>query len=382
MLLWYSLCQMYKRYRMTVLTIVMSAIGFAVIYYAMLIYAFYQYPKTQAKRLMAYDLDSVHMMAYQMLYAPIGHEELTEILAFDASLDAVNGVNAHGVFAFEEGFGSDNKMYIQRDITSLCSLSNTDGHAVNYDTGESDYGFAVVGYELADTYPVGSLYSDENGVKYIVTDILQKNSYWIPARDIGDARIDLNDAIILDYDYVLSKDITMLYNGLTSYYIVADSSVDFDRLLSDAAGRGLHFYGIYNVEDKYDREIVDSMRENGETYYFPIILYIAAIVTMIMSSLIAIYINKKDMGIMLANGITMRQLIAMIFVQNIIKIVIAAFISFAIWIYYSAKLSGAMEELAVDLIPAFIALLVISIFVTSIIPVQYIRKKRPYELMR
>lgn len=382
MLLWYSLCQMYKRYRTTVLTIVMLAIGFAVIYYAMLEYAFYQYPKTQAKRLCAYDIASVYMMNYQIFYAPIGGDELSEILAFNASLDAVSGVQAHGTFFWEESFGADNKMYIQHDITSLCSLDNIDGHAVNYDTGDSDYGFAVVGYGLAGKYPVGSIYSDAYGGKYIITDILQKNSCWIPASNIGNEKINLNDALILDYDYLLSRDIMMLINGLTSYYIVSDGNVDFEKLLSDAADAGLHFYGVYNIEDKYDRDIMNNMQEDGETYYFPMILYIAAIITLIMSALISLYVNKRDMGIMLANGITMRQLIAMVFLQNIIKILVSAAISSAIWGYYSTKLTGAMRELVTDLIPEFIALLVFSAFVTSIIPIRYIRKKRPYELMR
>lgn len=382
MILWYSICQLYKRRKITILTIIMSAIGLAVIYFAMINYEFYQYPKKQAEKLISYDIENVYRLSYQMLYVPIGGNELEQILEFDNSLEDIDGVSLHGMFFVENNDVENNKFYIQRSLIKLCDLRNIDGKKLNYDVGDGEYGFAVLGYNYANQYPVGSVFDNKDGNKYIVTDYLQKNSAFIPDDDIGDSSINLDDVIILDYDYALSKNISMLYNGLNSYYIVMEDGSILDDAVSKANEEGLHIYGIYNIEDKYDREIKNYMWANGESYYFPIILYVAAMISLLMSSLISLYTNKKDMGIMLANGISKRQLVAMISVQNAIKVTIAAMIAVFLWWYFYFDLTGAMSKLVIELIPWGIIVVLVSYLVINIISVMVIRDKKPYELLR
>ena len=144
MVFWYSICQLYKKRKITILTIVMSAMGFAVIYYAMINYAFYQYPKKQAEKLVSYDIQNVYMLAYQVLYVPIGNEELQHILSFDHSLDNVEDVMSHGMFFLENSYdGGENKFYMQKSISSLCNLYNTDGIMIDYDVNKSEYGLLL-----------------------------------------------------------------------------------------------------------------------------------------------------------------------------------------------------------------------------------------------
>ena len=382
MVFWYSICQLYKKRKITILTIVMSAMGFAVIYYAMINYAFYQYPKKQAAKLVSYDIQNVYMLAYQVLYVPIGNEELQHILSFDHSLDNVEDVMSHGMFFLENSYdGGENKFYMQKSISSLCNLYNTDGIMIDYDVNKSEYGFAVAGYNYAMEYPVGSVYEDDYGIKYVITDHLKKNSHYIPDDNIGNAGINLDDVIILDYDYALSQNITLLYNGLTSYYIVTDNKLAVDELIDEANGKGLHIYGINNIEDKYNRDIKDYMWANGESYYFPLILYIASMISLLMSSMISVYVNKKDMGIMLVNGISKRQLIAMISLQNAIRIAAFVVIAVFIWIYFGSRLTGAMKELTTKLIPWASIVPIVSYLLINVLSINMIRDKKAYELL-
>ena len=187
--------------------------------------------------------------------------------------------------------------------------------------------------------------------------------------------------IILDYDYALSQNITLLYNGLTSYYIVTDNKLAVDELIDEANGKGLHIYGINNIEDKYNRDIKDYMWANGENYYFPLILYIASMISLLMSSMISVYVNKKDMGIMLVNGISKRQLIAMISLQNAIRIAASVVIAVFIWIYFGSRLTGAMKELTTKLIPWASIVPIVSYLLINELSINMIRDKKAYELL-
>ena len=87
-------------------------------------------------------------------------------------------------------------------IIDLCDIKDINNKKI--DINNCDKGYALVGYNLKDEYPLGSIYHDnQTETDYIISDIMKKNQYWIPNDILSSDAINIDNTIILDSDYLL-----------------------------------------------------------------------------------------------------------------------------------------------------------------------------------
>ena len=381
-ILWYTICQMYKKKWATLITTIMLGIGFAVMYYAMLIYAFFHYQEIQAKKLLSYDIEDTFFIRHSTIYSSLSNEELENIIGFIEEVDDLDGIDAHGMFYVMENYEADTQeFFISENLTSLCELNNIYDEKVSFVSGDKEYGYAAVGYNLSDDYPIGSIYVSSDGTKkYIITDILKKGTEWIPERN-GDSVIKLDNMIMLDLDYNSTVSLDIL-NGLESWYFVSDDKTTRQEILRLANEYDVELYGVYNVKDRYEKYSELSMDSYGEMYFFPFFIYVAAVVSIIISTMTVIYTEHIDLGIFLANGFSKIELMIIMILQGVIKCLFATLVSVMIWLINLKKMAGAFAVLAIELMPIYVLLSLLTIVFVSIIPVCYIKNKKNVELLK
>ncbi len=327
---WYAICQIYKKKVTSLLTVLMLAVTISVIFYTVLIQKSNTYNLRQSEKLLADDAGNVYKLEYRIMIAPLLADEVSTLTAFYNELSRWDELSKCGMYAdnYNDKLGVD-ELYVQKRLTGLCRLKTVSGASVEFDS-EGEYGTAYVGCELADAYPKGSVYEAATGKRYRIKDVLGSNSKWLSMQS-GEAPIDLDDFILLDYDCLLEEQPFEIGNGVWHYYYTTEDENVHDKIMKLAEQYDLDFYGAYNMKEQYRYLERDILRSNVELVLMPVVMYIAAVITIILISVKALADNRSDYGIMLANGMTKRQIASIIIVESVFKMVAAGLVAALYW---------------------------------------------------
>ncbi len=327
---WYAICQIYKKKVTSLLTVLMLAVTISVIFYTVLIQKSNTYNLRQSEKLLTDDAGNVYKLEYRIMMAPLLADEVSALTAFYNELSGWKELSQCGMYTdnYNDKLGVD-ELYVQKRLTGLCRLKTVSGASVEFDS-EGEYGTAYAGCELADAYPKGSVYEAATGKRYRIKDVLGNNSKWIP-RQSNDAPIDLDACILLDYDCLLEDQPFEIGNGVWCYYYTTEDENVHDKIMKLAEQYGLEFYGTYNMKEQYRYLERDILRSNVELVLMPVVMYIAAVITIILISVKALADNRSDYGIMLANGMTKRQIASIIIVESVFKMVAAGLVAALYW---------------------------------------------------
>ncbi len=375
----YALGQYFKKLKISLLTTVMMAIAIGVMFYSFIIYGFYHYPERLAEGLLQDKPENVYYLKYHMLFAPVSNDELNRFYDFYNNMGSIEGIEKFGMYAFLPNYDFD-EMYIQNNISALCRVEDINGKGIHFEYNEK-YGEAYVGFSMSDRYPVGSIYTTSSGEQYIIKNVLKKDAEWL-FENKGDSSINLNNAVLLDYDYLLKNHITKIYNGINSFYYVAKDKDVSGKVMGLAKEYGLAFEDTYDLKSDFHIYAKKSMRDNGEAYFFPVIVYLAAVIAIGMSAMLSLYNSMTDYGIMLANGFTRREIIGIVITENIYKCLLAGMIAFVYWMRNHNKFIGAFHEAMITYIPHMTVFCILSVFVISIFPVVAFNKWKLHELVK
>lgn len=327
---WYAICQIYKKKVTSLLTVLMLAVTISVIFYTVLIQKSNTYNLRQSEKLLADDAGNVYKLEYRIMMAPLLADEVSALTAFYNELSGWKELSQCGMYTDNYNDKLDvDELYVQKRLTGLCRLKTVSGASVEFDS-EGEYGTAYVGCELADAYPKGSVYEAATGKRYRIKDVLGSNSKWLP-RQSNDAPIDLDDFILLDYDCLLEEQPFEIGNGVWCYYYTTEDENVHDKIMKLAEQYDLDFYGAFNLKDQYRNMRRELLRGNVELVLMPVVMYVAAVITVILISVKALADNSSDYGIMLANGMTKRQIASIIIVESVFKMVAAGLVTALYW---------------------------------------------------
>lgn len=373
---WYAMCQIYRKRIASFLTILMLAVTISVIFYTFLVQNYETQPLRQASELLEDDAGHVYKLEYRLTIAPILPEELSDLAAFYREIGEWDEIQKCGMYSdnYNYGLGVD-EMYVQRRLSDLCYLETISGDQVVLDA-KGEYGAAYVGSELADTYPKGSVYQTQTGELYYIKDVLKRNSGWLP-RVPGEEVKNLDASILLDYDYLMEAQPYTMGNGISSYYYVAEDERVNDKIMELAAEYGLAFYGAFDMEGKYERLKRDIFRNNIELILMPVVMYAAAVMTIILVSVKSFADNRADYGIMLANGMTKRQITAIVITESVFKMVSAGLIAALYWSINIGN-QGVFFSKAV-IVPSLVTtvfLSLVTLLLANIVPCLLVRRYR------
>lgn len=375
----YAMGQYFKKLKISLLTTFMMAIAIGVMFYSFIIYGFYHYPESLAEGLLQDKPENVYYLQYHMLFAPVSNDELNRLYDFYNNMGSIEGLEKFGMYAFLPNYDFD-EMYIQKNISALCCVEDINGAGIEFKDNEK-YGEAYVGYSVSNRYPVGSIYTDSLGEQYIIKNVLKKDSKWL-FENKGDSSIELNNSVLLDYDYLLKKNVTNMYNGMNSFYYVTKDKNVSGKVMRMAEEYGLDFNDTYDLKNDFHIYAQKSMRDNGEAYFFPIIVYMAAVIAIGMSSMLSLYNSMTDYGIMLANGFTRHQIIGIVITENTYKCLLGGIIAFVYWMRNHNKFIGAFHEAMLTYIPHMVVFCILSIVTISILPIIVFNKWKLYELVK
>lgn len=378
---WYAICQIYKKKVTSLLTVLMLAVTISVIFYTVLIQKSNTYNLQQSEKLLADDAGNVYKLEYRIMMAPLLADEVSTLTAFYNELSGWEELSKCGMYTdnYNDKLGV-NELYVQKRLTGLCWLKNVSGASVEFDS-EGEYGTAYVGCELAEAYPKGSVYEAATGKRYRIKDVLGNNSKWIP-RQSNDVPIDLDACILLDYDCLLEDQPFEIGNGVGCYYYTTEDENVHDKIMKLAEQYGLEFYGVYNLKEQYRYLERDILRSNVELVLMPVVMYIAAVITIILISVKALSDNRLDYGIMLANGMTKRQIASIIIVESVFEMVTAGLVAALYW-------SMNIEKQGVIFLSPVIALsavttvgvCLITLILANVVPLFILGKYRIREML-
>lgn len=377
---WRAVCQIYKRKIFSLMTVLMMTVAVAVMFYSFVLYSFSHYPLHQAKRVLNDDVRDVYKLEYRTVLASVPEEELLELCMFFDEMDEMKEIDKCGMYAMSYNYTEDiQELFVQRNITALCKLQTDQGQTVSMSKEEA-YGSAYVGSELANRYPKGSIYITEDGMKYMILDVLDKDAKWL-FEEPGASVIDLDKAVMLDYDYLLGKDLDYVKNGINNYYFVAEEADVPDIVMRLAEKHRLNFYGISDLKNSYLSYIKSDVLAGGESYYFPILLYAASMIAIMMAAATAFLSNKEDYGIMLVNGMTKRQVMAVIILENLFKMLAACAVAAAYWFFNINKLDSTYHMVMSDGAVRTAFLCIGTVVLISVMPVMFIKRYRINDML-
>ncbi len=365
---------------------VVVTLAFLVIDYSLLIYGgayIREYFVTKEVVYRADDIYFLNLEKYKVFYP----ETVEQFVVLKDELSEMEGVFCSGLY-YEETMmvqGNEQMALLTSDsLMKMCKVMNQNGNTPTFGT-QRDYPSVIVGYNLAGQYPVGSLIVDEmSGETYQVSDILQKGSKWLDDDITFGMYYNLDNYVIKSLDTVISQDAGMLVMGNNTFCFQVDeltSGENVKQQVMDVAEKiGLEIYSIRSLLEKmqWSRR---ELHSDKDEIILSTVLFFTAILTMVVSSLITIYIRRRDIGIMYANGYSKREVSFMYVIETIIKIVIAFVMASAYWSINQYSIYDWRISVMPYLLAASGIIAVLLIFVSSYIPFIMIRQLKPVELI-
>ncbi len=277
-----------------------------------------------------------------------------------------------------------NVLFISNDLLGMCNIKNIDAKLPSMISKE-DYPAILVGYELKNEFPLGTLVHDEfSNMTYIVADVLKEGSKWLDDDISYGMYIDLDNCIVKSLDAHLDTDDYLIANGCHNICFQTGSRDEAESVKNEVMDcsekRGLEIYSIYSLKEKlqWSRNELNSEKEE---LILSIVLFVVAVLAMLISSLITIHIRKKDIGILYANGYSTREISIMYVLENVAKIIVAYIVASSYWSVNQYQIYDWNVSIMWALLPVSGIIAGLLIVLSSLLPFITIHKLNPVELI-
>lgn len=382
-LMWYGICQLYKKKFISIMTIAMLALSFIILEYAGIQYFSFRYSEIMADSVLEYDSEDIYNINVSK-YAFAAEEEIKQLTDFYKAFCNIEGMECYGMYF--EWAGSDDEakyMYISDTLAQMCGVYL--GSKV--DSASDGFGYAAVGKNVSGTHTIGSEVSDPNTMEdYRIETELDAGSQFISDSYIQTAGriVSLDDYIVMDFEYLIERQPVFILNALNNFYFVVSSDADYEAVCAEieelAIEYNIDIYGINSMKVLFENSARKAAYEAGERYLMPFVMLICSLLAMSIATLISMRTNRRDMGIMLANGMTRMDITVIYIFENILKILVSYVLSLVFW-----KVNAIFEVLNFELqriiLLMFLFVAVVVAAISSITPMLYMKNKIPCQLI-
>jgi len=405
---WFAFNNITQHFKKFLLSIVMLAVSLCLISIVFLLYKNEDYTANIADHILARGLantGNIYFDPFAAMGVDLAQMEL-DIYNSD-KIDSVGSIDANGVFSPDNleifsdlheiqfsGWNEDNQhmehgyvtvIWMRPTLFRLCGLKLDEGDFLTEEQLMDDNAYIYLGSNFKGKIEVGKVYED-NGYKYIVAGIFRKGSLFLEANiDNNLSYPDLRMALDLENQVILT-----CASGGPIYFSTAEGT-SFDEAREE----------IRNITNKYQVDaVIQSLSEiygagvqeksimiSYITRIFIIVCFSAVLIISCLQ-IVAILNERKAYGILYSIGASPRDIYAIIFWENLLKLIISFLMSAAgvIWIssqMFDRMLKVAMKEIVlVSVLPKVFFGSVIILTIASILPVIVIRKMTPSKLMR
>lgn len=365
-----SIVMMYSRKKDVIMSILILFVTFFVIGYATLTLI----PVVSAYKLASNTVSTSISNIYTLnLYNLYYSDNVNDAINFIDSLTNDDSILASGTYFYSSEEDND-FLVISSSLLSVIDATDVNGNKLNFSDNEETYS-AIVGYDLKDKYPIGSVIVasiGENSKRYTVTQILEKNCRWFSDGN-DNTFVNLDDKIIISYDNILKDSPLIALNGLSNECVITNKTTDSETLISKikkkADEENIIIYDIKSLKERYNINLSDVTKEPN-LVIMPVLLIILSAIAITISSLINIYIRKKSIGALYLSGYLKNEIILMYFIENLIPALVSAVVSISYWQmqqwnFYDINSISYMKYVTVSML----IMAVIIAFVCSLIPI-------------
>ncbi len=226
----------------------------------------------------------------------------------------------------EEYSNISNVLFISNELFQCSVITDTLGNAVDLQN-QGDYVAAAVGNALADTFPIGTIITDSySGTKYVVTTILAENACFISSNAV----YNIDTSVCLD-NYIVAAPDMYYYDEIPYLTLAAKDNIFLlrDENNSVISGKAYEIADEINLDIDvitYNEYLKGYVKENHSAYTLTIILCvilgIALFIMVVVTAVIDIISERHMFGVCMANGVTLRDIHAVLMLKNLSKILL------------------------------------------------------------
>lgn len=367
---------------------VILIISFLIVDYSLILFGSVFARKGITSRIVRGDSEYIYFLnleKYKMMEGGTS-DRLDQLLK---DIEKVEGVEIYGTYWDGENLLLENEseypaVSISETLIDLCEIGKIDSHMLERqkDTG---YMGVIAGYELGKIYPVGTVFTDyytEN--KCIVTYTLPKNSRWLDEDVKNGIYIDLDRHFLVGTQFYLSESTIFIGNGINNFCYRISSDADGEKIKEQvkncAEKLDIDIYNIQSLREKVECGWLE-LQDAQEELYLSVFLMLCAVLAMLTASMITIYIRKKDIGVLYANGYSKLDVINMYIIENVCKVMIGFMTALAFWNIEQYTIFEKNISVMWILVPwSFLAAMIL-ILLGSIVPFFQIRRLQPVDLI-
>ena len=178
-------------------------------------------------------------------------------------------------------------------------------------------------------------------------------------------------------------------SALNNIYFVIEEDADINQIknyvFALAKEHELDLYGITSMEEMFEKLSKSAFEDAGGRYLMPLIMLLCSGIAITVSIIYSMQSSRKDMGIMLSNGMTRMDLTWIFIFETIIKGILAFIFSIIYILIKLNTLDKASEynqkELYHTLLPVYILFFLCITAFVSAIPFLYMRKQLPKDMI-
>lgn len=361
--------------------------AFLVIGYQSIIVGSVYYQKNTVKDIVAERIENVYFINLLKYKQPTS-EDASNLIRLMHDLSQIKGIKKAGLYTnegFPDGIGLPKDIMISEDLISLCNLTDIYGNPITF-SNEGSKKSVAVGYNLRDKYPLGYEFHDEAyGYDYIVTQIMEPGSRWLTRYDsFNELFISLDTVIAVEATPFLKAD-PFLTGGIASTFCyIVDQQADREQVEQNvkdlASSYDINIYSCVNIPERLKLNQKDLF-EDSAIFYLAFGILALAIIAVVVSSMINIFLRKKSIGILYANGYTKKDMKSIFILENVIKIVISFLFAYGFWTINEKNINCADISIIQMMLPQLITGTVLLIVISSIFPLWQLRHLYPATLI-
>lgn len=319
---------------------------------------------------------------YQLITTQAEEESIVSELEYQQQVE--NGETTVSVAEFYEDSKEADVLFLDNQLLDICQLLDVNQKKISLKEDE-EYTEMAVGYERQKEIPVGTrLYDMFTGRKYKVTQVLKKGSAFIP----GSLFFSMESELSLDDLFVTLPNDRWIKGGYSSVYQVYKNNIYYIadekeecQYLAEQVEKTAKDFGQW-VEVKSFPRLVREYRETEQRERVPMLVFVLillflSIMNIFLSTLISILSPKKELGIMLACGITKKEIYRILFVENLLRFLTAFCPAYALMCFYHSRGIENNMSVVIRILPLLAAILVVLLLAAAVLPILFFRKKYP-----
>lgn len=365
--IWYAICDLFNKRILTVVTIAMFVVSFAVAEKSGLFYLTYNYNKLQAKDVVTTSFEKTYKINISKYSTGFCSEnDRDNIISFMNEIDKLECVSFSGMYYERTEEIQNPILYANRKMLTMCGILDEESSDFVCLAGKN------TGYKQGDIFMP---YEGHPEYSFAVTGMTKENKKFIASYyfDTSGQMLELDDYMIVSLENVLEIDPWYIVNGLKNIYLGAKEGYSSEYIVCEiekiAQKCNIDLYGVKSLNESFKEFANYAMENAGVNYMIPLALIICSVITMIVGSVYSVRLNKKDYGIMLANGMTHVDINRISTLAVEIKIIIS-FVIASTYICWNAGITdedGNGTLMFKILLPVYILfLLIISVIVNGI----------------